>query len=60
MPEYYCEGNLIVRTDSYEPEPEPEPETEREPPTEYWKVKVSGNTNRDPTKFKGEDFPSLQ
>jgi len=24
MPDYYCEGNLIVHTSSYEHEPEPE------------------------------------
>ena len=63
MPDYYCEGNLIVRTSSYEPEPEsepePEPEHESEPVTEHWKERVSGNTNKDPSKFKKEDFPSL-
>lgn len=53
MPDYYCEGNLIVRTSSYESEPEPEPVTE------HWKERVSGNTNKDPSKFKKEDFPSL-
>ena len=55
MPDYYCEGNLIVRTSSYEPEPEPEPE----PPIEHWKEKLTGNTNKDPTKFKSEEFPTL-
>ena len=57
MPDYYCEGNLIVRTSSYEPEPEPEPELE--PPTDYWKEKLTGNRNKDPTKFKRGDFPTL-
>ena len=57
MPDYYCEGNLIVRTSSYEPEPAPEPAPE--PVTEHWKERVSGNTNKDPSKFKKEDFPSL-
>lgn len=57
MPDYYCEGNLIVRTSSYEPEPEPEPESE--PPIEHWKEKLTGNTNKDPTKFKSEEFPTL-
>ena len=55
MPDYYCEGNLIVRTSSYEPEQEPEPE----PLTENWKEKLIGNTNKDPTKFKRSDFPTL-
>jgi len=57
MPDYYCEGNLIVRTSSYEPEPESGPQSE--PVTEHWKERVSGNTNKDPSKFKKEDFPSL-
>jgi hypothetical protein len=56
MPDYYCEGNLIVRTSSYEPEHEPEPEPEL---TENWKEKLTGNTNKDPTKFKEKDFPAL-
>lgn len=54
MPDYYCEGNLIVRTSSYEHEPEPEPE-----PVEHWKEKLTGHTNKDPTKFKSKEFPSL-
>jgi len=49
MPDYYCEGNLIVRTSSYEPEPESEPEPEL---TEHWKEKLTGHTNKDLTKFK--------
>lgn len=57
MPDYYCEGNLIVRTSSCESKPEPNPEPE--PPTEHWKEKLTGNTNKDPTKFKRSDFPRL-
>ena len=47
------EGNLIVRTSSCESNPKPEP------PTEHWKEKLTGNRNKDPTKFKRGDFPTL-
>ncbi len=56
MPDYYSEGNLIVRTDSYEEKKE-EPKVKEE--VNVWKEKVSGNSNKDPEKFKETDFPSL-
>jgi len=56
MPDYYSEGNLIVRTDSYEEKKE-EPKVKEE--VNVWKEKVSGN-NKDPEKFKETDFPSLE
>ena len=59
MPDFYQEGNLIVRTESYnsDPEPEPEPDPETEVLSEAWKEKVTGNNN--PKELKKEDFPKL-
>lgn len=56
MASYYSEGNLIVRTESYEEKKEL-PKIKEE--INVWKEKVSGENNKDPEKFKREDFPSL-
>ena len=51
------EGDLIVRTSSCESKPKPK--STPLPPTDYWKEKLTGNRNKDPTKFKRADFPTL-
>jgi len=57
MNKYYSVGNLIVRTESYEPPKivkKPVPSSQK--PTNLWKKKVQKN---DTNNLKKENFPSL-